>query len=1338
MTLIPNPTAPFPYLVRGAHRPDLLREETLPDLLEATAQRLPDQTALVFGNRTLTYSELNRASDRAAHHLLVAGVQPGQFIGLWLPRGIDLLVMQLAITKAGAAWLPFDADTPIERVAVCLTDAEATGIVVADEWREQIVGLSVPIFSLRALESEPCGDWRRREGLLPTHPAYAIYTSGSTGKPKGIVISHHSICHFVRSENDVLGIVAQDRVYQGFSVAFDMSFEEIWIAWLVGATLWVSPRSLVTDPEALPAVLEDAGVTVLHVVPTLLAMFPRDVLSLRLINLGGEACPEALVERWATPHRQVFNTYGPTEATVSASAARLERGKPVTIGRPLPNYGLLVLGEDSLPLGSDAVGELCIIGPGVAHGYLGRPELTQAKFIANPWANAPHEARMYRTGDLASINQHGEVQCFGRVDDQVKIRGFRVELGEIEALLAQQPGITTAAVVMRQDGGVDQLVAFYLTDGATVVTAMVLRAALKAKLPPYMVPNRFESLTQMPRLASGKIDRRALGTIVLPSLIAATGDEPETIAEEILFAGLGQLFPGQPITRTADFFDDLGGHSLLAARLVSHLRQDARFSRITLGEVYRHRRIDRIAEALTALNPEVAPEGQVSDEVPPSSHTIPTWHRMACGLAQAATLPLLICLHISHWLAPFFMYHYLTGDPGDSIAWAATSSVLVFVVGQLLAFAVAIFGVRSVFGEVAPGHYPLWGVTYFRWWLSERLIDIAPAYLLAGCSLQTSFLRALGAKIDREVVIGSVTLRVPSLLTIDYGASLGNVVNLENARVEHGKLIIGRIHIGREASIGSYSVMEGNTSVAEFGKLDGLSALAEGQAIGAYEHWSGAPARKIGVVDPLQRPRRWPVTQLRRRLERIGYGLGALLVAVLFFMPIFPTFMVVDALDDRWLAGLDKDTSSLIVAFRYFLLAIPASAMLILLTALLSAAIRWLTLPNLLPGSWLVHSSLYYRKWLTNQIQECSMHILHGVYATVYAPLWYRLLGASVGKNAEISTAMGVVPDMLTLGDETFIADAVMLGDDEIDGGWMTVQPTVIGHRSFIGNGAYVPDGTVLPENVLIGVQSYTPETRKIHEGDTWVGSPPILLPARETLVGFPERLTFRPSWRRRLGRTLVETIRIVLPLAITIGVGYLIVLTTFDDAVNESGLVFAQDLAIDGLWYGVGTFLFVLALKWLLIGRYVPRAVPMWTPFVWLSEAVTNLYEAIAVPNFLDMLRGTPMLPPMLRLLGMRIGRGVYLDTTDFTEFDCVEIGDYAELNAWSGPQTHLFEDRIMKIGHVRIGAHSTIRARGIVLYDAEVGDGAVLGPLTLVLKGESIPPRTAWIGSPAQPGWR
>ena len=1324
MTEIINP------LIRGAYRPDLLREETLPELLEATAHRCPDQLALIFAEQQVTYQMLNQQADRAAHHLIVAGIGPGRFVGLWLPRGIDLLVMQLAISKAGAAWLPFDADTPLQRIADCLTDAGAQAIVVAAAWLEQAASLPIPQISHHTLAASPSGPLQRRQGLTPAHPAYAIYTSGSTGKPKGIVVSHRSICHFLRSENSVLGVSQTDRVYQGFSVAFDMSFEEIWISWLVGATLWISPKSLVADTETLPTALKEAAITVLHAVPTLLALFPCDVPGLRLINLGGETCPEALVERWASPHRQLFNTYGPTEATVSASAALLQRGTPVTIGQPLPNYGMVVLDEADQPLGAEQTGELCIIGPGVAEGYLGRPELTQAKFIPNPWAESPQEARLYRTGDLARIDGQGQVHCLGRIDDQVKIRGFRVELNEIEAVLAQQPGITAAAVIVRTDQGASQLAAFCLTGSGSLFDVAELRRALKTTLPPYMVPTHFSHLSQLPRLASGKVDRKALLDIPLTSGGAEIGDEPVTEEEILLFATLVALFPGQAITRAADFFDDLGGHSLLAAQLVSRLRQEPRFARLTLGEIYRCRRIGEIAAALAAYDP-TPPEATL-----PPFQPVPTWRRFTCGLAQAGVLPLLICLHIAHWLAPFFVYHYLTGDPEDSIAWAATASVSVFVLGQLLAFGVAILGVRISGYRLRPGRYPLWGFTYFRWWLSERLANIAPIYLLSGCSLQVSFLRALGARIGEEVVIGSVTLRVPSLFIVADGASIGNAVNLENARVERGQLVLGNIQIGQEASIGSYSVLEGNTIVGEYGRLEGLAALTDGQTVGAYQCWSGAPARLVGMVDPQRRPRRWPVTPLQQKLETVGYFLGALLIAVLFFIPIFPTFIMVDALDDKWLSGLAKENDPLIMAFRYFLLAIPASTLLILLTALLSAAIRWLALPRLLPGSWPVHSATYYRKWLANQIQECSMQILHGVYATVYAPLWYRLLGAKVGKNAEISTAMGVVPDMLTLGDETFIADAVMLGDDEVDGGWMTVQPTVIGHRSFVGNGAYVPDGTVLPENVLIGVQSYAPTTGQFSEGDTWVGSPPIRLPARETVTGFPEHLTYRPSWYRRLGRSLVETVRIVLPLATTIGVGYLIVLETFNDAVNESLWVFAWDLALGGLGYSIGTFIFVLALKWLLIGRYVPRAIPMWTPFVWLSEAVTNLYEAIAVPNFLDMLRGTPILIPMLRTLGMKIGRGVYLDTTDFTEFDCVQLGDQAELNSWSGPQTHLFEDRVMKIGYVTIGAQSTLRARGIVLYDASVGEGAVLGPLTLVLKGEHIPPHSAWVGSPAQPG--
>ena len=405
-------------------------------------------------------------------------------------------------------------------------------------------------------------------------------------------------------------------------------------------------------------------------------------------------------------------------------------------------------------------------------------------------------------------------------------------------------------------------------------------------------------------------------------------------------------------------------------------------------------------------------------------------------------------------------------------------------------------------------------------------------------------------------------------------------------------------------------------------------------------------------------------------------------------------------------------------------------------TMLVTTGLRKL-LPRQVAGISSVHSFAFWRKKLMTLILDSSLQVLHGLYASVYAPMWLRLLGVKIGRNAEVSTAEGMVPELLTLGDDSFIADGAMLGDEEQRGGWMILKPTRIGNRSFVGNGAYVPDGATVPDDVLIGVQTRAPATteRLNPARRGWARRRSYCRRAKQ-LMGFPESLTFRPSRWRRLGAgRRLKALRIVLPLALVIATGYLIVVLVMPLAAAQrlGYRKLSIALAVAGCLYGVASFLLVVALKWMLVGRYRPRAAPMWTPFVWISEAVTNLYESLAVPNFLDLLRGTPMLPWALRLLGARLGRGVYLNTTDLTEFDCVRIGDEAELNAWCGPQTHLFEDRVMKIGLVDIGAQTTVGARTTILYDTQVGDRVRLGPLTLVAKGERLPAGTRWEGSPA-----
>ena len=1317
-------------ILRGPHRPDLLQSETLPDIFEATAIRVPDKTALIFGERTLSYAQLNAEADKVASGLIGLGVRANQVVGLWLPRGLELLVAQLGISKSGAAWLPFDADTPVARIDICLIDAQSPGLLTCRAFLPQLAGYTSPLWILEDLiEALDAPLLHRGADFGPDCPAYVIYTSGSTGKPKGILVNHRSITHFLRSENEVLGVRTDDRVYQGFSVAFDMSFEEIWISYLVGATLWLAPREITGDPDALTSALDANSISVLHAVPTLLALFPRDVAGLRLINLGGEMCPQALVERWATPDRQLFNTYGPTEATVSASLARLHRGTPVTIGKPLPNYGLMVVDSELKLLPAGETGELCIIGPGVAQGYLGRPDLTVEKFVANPYAENEHEARLYHTGDLARIDEAGNVQCLGRVDDQVKVRGFRVELGEIEAVIAREPGIATVAVILKEVGDVEQLVSYYVASTDAAPVSSELRACLAAQLPPYMVPARFEVVQIMPRLTSGKIDRKALRALPLADTgLPDESDTPQSEAEKILFSALRHLFPGQPLLRTADFFTNLGGHSLLAARLVSRLREDARFANVTVHDIYSERRLGLIASALAKK--EQSGLAAAIDIV-----ETPRLRRILCSLAQAAVIPPLVCLKMAQWLSPFFTYHYFTGDPDDTMSRAILAALLVYLLANFGSFLFVIAAKWLVVGKLKAGRYPLWGVMYFRWWLADRISEVPPRHLLSGSSLNAMYLRALGAKVGRDVLIGALTIRAPDLLSIGNGVSIGSSVNLENARVERGELILGAISIGDEAVVDSYAVMEGNSALGDYAHLGGLSSLAAGQRVPEAQIWEGSPSHFSAHVDLSCRPPRETISPLRTAWETLFYFLGANMVAVVFFLPVFPSFILIDYLDGRWLNIADAHVAPMNAFFTYLILSIPASAVLVLATVLASTGFRYLVLPRLTEGSWSVHSAVYFSKWLGNQIQESSLFVLHGLYATVYAPWWYRLLGARVGAGTEISTALGVVPDMLTIGTDSFVADGVMLGDERIEGGWMSLRPTIVGDRTFLGNGAFVPDGSVLPDDVLIGVQSSVPANERMHPGDTWVGNPPIILPAREQFAGFDPKLTFHPSLRRRLSRGLVEALRIVMPMAVVIAVGYLTVALVMPLAGAGLFMDTAIALALAGFLYGVGSFLFVVLVKWLVVGRYRPRSAPMWTAFVWGSEAVTNLYESIAVPNFVDFLRGTPMLPPCMRLLGCKTGRGIYMDTTAMTEFDCVSIGDYSALNSLCGPQTHLFEDRIMKIGAVSIGRGVTIGPRTVILYGSHIGDGASLGPLSLILKGENIPAGTKWIGSPAEP---
>lgn len=1318
-------------VLTGLRDASLIRDELLPEVFAATAARLPDKIAIIFGEDRVTYGELDARANRVAHALRAKGVRPGDFVGIWMSRSLDLHVALLGILKSGAAYIPFDMDAPPDRIGECLADCEAK-LVVIDAVTHGKLDRALPApaetcLALLAASPDITPLDLRKDGLTREDPAYAIYTSGSTGKPKGIVIEHRNICQLLRSVNAVYGFTQDDVVFQGASIAFDLSLEEIFVPYLAGSTLFVASSRVLGEVEKLPALMAGAGVTVLDTVPTLLAMMPQDIPSLRIIILGGEACPPSVKARWCKPGRTVFNSYGPTEATVVATVDEVTVDGPVTIGRPIPNYTCYVVDEQMQLLGPGAEGELLIGGPGVARGYLRRPELSAEKFIANPFGGDGLDPVLYRSGDAVSLTEDGRILFHGRIDDQVKLRGFRMELGEIEARLSDLPGISQATVVLRKDDGIDRLVAFIVPDAGTPFDRTAVRTALKATLPPYMVPSHFEEMAVLPRLTSGKADRKALKVAPLhaPSEAEAQ-EEASTDMEAALLAAAKPLFPGQSIPFDADFFADLGGHSLLAATFLASVRENPALPSITLEDLYSLRTLRAIGARLEERERASGPRKALDLSFTPP----PLARRVLCGIAQLCCTPLLLLALTGPWLTIYVTYEMISVD--DVIQWYEVLQLMgVYMLVTLGISIVGIVGKRLVLWRATPGRYPLWGVYFFRWWLARQLIEFTHLGLMQGTPLAPATMRLLGAKVGKRVTISGLHAGALDLMEIGDDVTIGAKVSIGNAEVIGNELVIGRVVIGKDAYIGTSCALAHDTEVGEGAELADLTALLPGARVPVYEMWDGSPGAKVGHVNPRSWPDHAPTPPAHiRALQSLYYSILLIAMPAISLLPIFPAFYVFDRYDDVF---------QQLTGFQWYLpiLAWPTAMIMMFGTVMLVTAIRWIVLPRSPEGTCSIHSGFYMRKWTVGLAAEVMLESLSSLFSTIYMRSWYRLMGARIGRDTEIATNFAGRYDTIEVGEKCFVADEVTLGDEDVRRGWMTTRTVRIGNQSFIGNDSVLPPGAVIPDGALIGIKSKPPANERMLPGETRFGSPPIRLPGRQRFDNADVNQTFRPPFWRRALRAVFELFAASLPTMLFILVGTVTadyVLFPALDAAESWGeflpLFLAACIACSLVLAGI-----VLALKWLVMGTYTPGHHGLWSWWALRTEAMTTLYWGTAGKILLDAFRGTPMLPFALRLFGAKIGKGVFMDSTDITEFDCVSIGDFASINATSNLQTHLFEDRVMKIGRIEIGRGVSIGALTTVLYDTRIGDYAELGVLTIVMKGEAIPPHTRWAGAPAQP---
>ncbi|GHF67211.1 amino acid adenylation protein [Streptomyces mashuensis] len=1254
---------------------------TLLDVLDTTAGTHPDAPALDTGTDLLTYRDLLAEVDVRAERLRRAGAGPGDRIGVRVPSGTaELYLSILAVLRCGAAYVPVDADDPDERATTVFTEAGVCAVLTGD---------GVPAPGVTA----PAG--RAGYPPAPHDDAWIIFTSGSTGAPKGVAVSHRSAAAFVDAEARLFlrdaPLGPGDRVLAGLSVAFDASCEEMWLAWRHGACLVPAPRSLVRAGHELGPWLVERGITVVSTVPTLAALWPDECLTrVRLLIVGGEACPAGLVDRFAVPGREMWNTYGPTETTVVACAARLLPGEPVRIGLPLDGYDLAVVDEAGEPVAPGEEGELVVSGAGVAR-YLDRRKDAE-RFRPCPVLNT---ARAYRTGDLVRADPEGLVFA-GRADDQIKIGGRRLELGEIDAALAALPGVRGAAAAVRTTPAGGTLLAGYVVPGDGYDRERA-RELLARRLPAALVPVLAE-VPVLPTRTSGKVDRDRLPW-PLPTTAGPAGGEPLSGTAARLAALWEELLGIRP--GPDSHFTDLGGTSLAAARLASALRQH--HPGVSVADLYRHPVLRDMAAHLDSLTAQDATRAPVR---PVRRRTGAAQILVQGALFGVAGLRALVGLAAADNVLGLLAPH----------AWAPHTPWWLVLTGWLLLvsaparFVAGAAAARLLTRGITPGAYPRGGRVHLRLWTAERTVASFGVPALLGTPWAARYARALGCTTGRDAALHAMP-PVTGLASFGDGCAVEPEADVAGWWLDGDVLRIGSVEVGAGARVGHRSMLMPGASLGAGAELAAGACLAG--HLPAGQAWAGSPARPAGAAPAApRRPRR------SRRWDP-AYALS------LAGLPLLPFTAALPALVGTYL--LVRDCATLSSAALWMLLAVPPFTLLTLVCQILLVAglVRALG-RGIRPGEHPADGGVAWRVWLVARLLDGSRSSLFPLYASLATPLWLRLLGARVGRRAEISTVLPL-PSLLTVEDGAFLADDTLVAPFELRAGRMLLGPVRIGHRAFVGNSGIVGPGRAVPDRGLVGVLSDAPEHSE--PGSSWLGRPALPLP-RVAATADAAR-TFEPPRRLVVARAAVEMCRI-LPLMCGLALAEVVLLGQ-QEALDAGGLGLAA--LVGGpllLAAGLVAALVATAAKWLLVGRFTATERPLWSSFVWRNELYDTFVESLAVPWFAGPFTGTPVLGWWLRSLGARVGRGVWCDTYWLPETDLVSLGDGATVNRGCVLQTHLFHDRIMRMDTVRLGPGASLGPHGITLPGTTIGDHAAIGPSSLVMRGETVPAGTEWTGNP------
>ncbi|TQM44563.1 Pls/PosA family non-ribosomal peptide synthetase [Pseudonocardia cypriaca] len=1323
---------------RPGERLEQLFEEQCDRMREAG---LAHHLAVDAEDEVLTYQQLDGRANRLARYLLDLGVGPGGRVALLVDRAVQAYVGMLAVLKAGAAYVPLDAGFPPDRLSYIVADAGVGVVLSVEHLRPHLgaVGVEVVCLDAVASEIEAHDDGRLRtdergeaEDADGDDLAYIIYTSGSTGRPKGVAIEHASICNFVRVAADVYGIRPDDRMYQGLTIAFDFSVEEIWVPWIVGATLVPRPPG----PSLLGSELRDfltaRRVTAMCCVPTLLATLDEDLPDLRFLLVSGEACPHDLIVRWHREGRRFLNVYGPTEATVTATWTVAHPDRAVTIGGPLPTYSIVVLDPDdprrALPPGD--VGEIGIAGIGLARGYVRRDDLTAKAFVpdflditGNP------SGRIYRTGDLGRVNADGEIEYLGRIDLQVKIRGYRIELTEIESVMLQVPGIAQAVVDTYEPvPGTVELVGYYsLRHNVSEPAPEDISALLRDRLPPYMVPAYLERLPVIPMTTSDKADRKRLPPPTSRSVAVGRAYRPPTSGTEEVLAGvLARTLGTDRVSVDSHFFDDLGANSLLMARFSARVRKETELQPPAMKDLYLNPTVAKLAAALPAqpVQPGQGDAGPVDDDVPRTG----TVRYVLFGVVQ-----LLIFLGSVH----LGMLVLVAG-----ITWVAEPAALggrlirsaVLGLGLLVLACVGPILVKWLLvGRWKRHEFRLWGLAHLRFWYVTSLVRIDPLVLFAGSPLYVLYLRALGAHIGRGVAVFS--RRVPTctdLLTIGDGTVIRKDTSFTCHRGEAGRIRTGTVSLGRDVVVGEASVLDIETALGDGAQLGHASALYARQVVPAGERWHGSPAEPTGTDFRAIEARQCGT------LRRFLYTMWQLVLLTLAVSVPVAVLVLLPTLVPQLADVLGHGHQSIGDPTLYAVIGVVTIA--ILLGGLVVGLVAVLTVPRLLnlfvrPDA--VHPLYGVQFWLCQMITLLTNTGFTRLLGdSAYVTHYLSALGYHLAPVEQTGSNFGLImkhesPYLSTVGTGSMISDGLSISNIDYTSTSFRATRVVIGKRSFLGNHISYPAGSRAGDNCLIATKAMVPVDGPTRTGVGLLGSPSFQIPRSVQRDGRFDHLTRPDVLQRRLAaKTRHNTVTIALHLFVL----WLLTVPWIAAALAAADLFYL--LGASGLTCAVlvvlvlDTVVLVVAERASTAFRSLqPQFCSIYQPYFWSHERFWKL----TTTSFFDMYNGTPFKGTIWRLLGVRIGRRVFDEGCSIPEKSLVTVGDDCTLNAGSALWGHSLEDGTFKSDRIRVGRGCTLGVAAFVHYGVTMGDGAVLGADAFLMKGEEVAPGTRWRGNPA-----